>query len=203
MVRYLVATVALVMLSGCGHRQTNYVPSAKGMSWAQAAAVVERGFHEDYGPQRAQSVLVTEKAVVLADGSITRGSYAATALPVYGAAVVVGSSNSKTIAAGQHIYFDTLLPALVLKKKMRENRYAVIIRQSPGFTARRVFLRSERSAQDFADALEALRASAPAAVVGSAVPSKEQYKRQLLEKLQAEQPSYEEYTRRMREIEAM
>jgi hypothetical protein len=127
------------------------------MNWEQAVAVVERGFHEDYGDQRAQSVLVTDRAIILADGSITTGTYAGTAVPVYGAAVVVGSSNSKTVAAGQHIYLDSLMPAMVMQRNGRDNRFAVIIRQEPGITARRVFFRSQASAQRFADALEALR----------------------------------------------
>lgn len=153
----IIFCVVLVwMLSGCGHSRIHYEPRA-GMTWGQAVAVVERGFHEDYGDQHAQSVVVTDKAIILADGNITTGSFAGTAVPVYGSAVVVGSSNSKTVAAGQHIYLDSLMPAMVMKKNGRDNRYAVVIRQQPGVTARRVFFRSQASAKQFADALESLR----------------------------------------------
>lgn len=155
--RMLASLVFMFSLAGCGHSNTGYSPDIGRMSWEQAVAVVERGFHEDYGDQHAQSVLVTDKAIILADGDITTSSFASTAVPVYGAAVVVGSARLKTVAAGQHIYLDSLQPAMVMKKNLRDNRYAVIIRQEPGITARRVFFRTQASAQRFADALETLR----------------------------------------------
>ena len=122
----------------------------------RAVALVERGY-EDYGDRHAQSVLVIDKAIILADGNITTSSTASTALLVYGAAVVEGSVRSKPVSAGQHIYLDSLQSALVLKKSLRDNRYAVCIRQEPGISARRVFFRTQASAQRFADALETLR----------------------------------------------
>lgn len=157
--RSIFAVLMITLLTGCGHSSINYTPRS-GMAWDQAVAVVERGFHEDYGYERAQSVVVTDTAIILADGNITTGSFAGTAVPVYGSAVVVGSSNSRTVAAGQHIYLDSLMPAIVVKKNGRDDRYAVIIRQEPGITARRVFFRSQASAQRFADAIASLRLEA-------------------------------------------
>ncbi|MCU1719408.1 hypothetical protein [Pseudomonas sp. 5P_3.1_Bac2] len=204
MLKALVSSLAIVLLAGCGHSNIGYSPSAGNMTWDQAVAIVERGFHEDYGDQKTQSILITDKAIVLSDGSITTGSYSGTAIPVYGAAVVIGASNSKTIAAGQHIYLDTLLPSMVMKKNMREGRFAVIIRQSPGFTARRVFFRTQSSAEIFSDALEVLRAGhgVPIHQENTAL-SKDQYKQQLIQQLNNDSPPYEEYVRRMREIESM
>jgi hypothetical protein len=204
MLKALFFSLCLALLAGCGHSNTEYSPAAGSMTWDQAIAVVERGFHEDYGDQRAQSVLVTDKAIVLSDGNITTGSYTGTAIPVYGTAVVIGASNSKTVAAGQHIYLDALLPSMVMKKNMREGRYAVIIRQSPGFTARRVFFRTQSSAQTFADALEVLRTGKVTQVrAEDPTITKEQYKQKLIQQLNNESPPYEEYVRRMRLIEAM
>ncbi|MDZ4190400.1 MAG: hypothetical protein U1D65_00115 [Pseudomonas sp.] len=161
MLRAICFALVAAVLSGCGHSQINYSPRPS-MTWEQAVAVVERGFHEDYGKERAQSVVVTDKAIVLADGNITTGNFAGSAVPVYGSAVIVGTSNAKTIAAGQHIYLDSLMPAMVMKKNGRENRYAVIVRQEPGITARRVFFRSQAAAQNFADALASLKSASSA-----------------------------------------
>ena len=57
-------------------------------------------------------------------------------------------------------YLDSLMPAIVMKKNGRDDRYAVIIRQEPGNTARRVFFRSQASAPRFADAIASLKREA-------------------------------------------
>lgn len=160
--RIIIAACLLVLVAGCGHSPINYTPSPPStMTWERATSIIERGFHEDYGDQRPQSVLVTDQAIILADGNITTGSHAGTAVPVYGAAVIVGTSTATTVAAGQHIYLDSLQPSIVVKRNGRDHRYAVIIRTDPGFTARRVFFRSAQRAQEFADALEYVRRADP------------------------------------------
>lgn len=160
MLRACMTLLITAILAGCGHSQINYTSSPNRISsWEHAVSVIERGFYEDYGDQKAQAVQVTDEAIILADGNITTSSHAGTAVPVYGAAVLVGSTKSKTVAAGQRIYINSLLPALVMRKNLRDNRYAVIIRQEPGFTARRVYFRSQTMAQEFADALAFLRQS--------------------------------------------
>lgn len=198
------------VLYGCGHSQTHYAPSARqGMTWDRAVSVIERGFYEDYGKERPESVHVTNEAIILSDGSITTAQHAGTAVPVYGAAVLVGSTSAKTIAAGQRIYLNSLAPAIVLKRNARDNRYAVIIRTNPGVTSRRVFFRTEQRAEEFADALEFVRMSGRAAgesrsneSIAPSAMSKEQYKQIQIERLMQENLPYEEYVRRMREIEA-
>lgn len=158
MLRACIALLITMVVAGCGHSQINYTPSPNRVtSWERAVSVIERGFYEDYGDQKVQAVQVTDEAIVLADGNITTSSHAGTAVPVYGAAVLVGSTTSKTVSAGQRIYINSLMPAMVMKKNLRDNRYAVIIRQEPGFTARRVYFRSQALAQEFADALAFLR----------------------------------------------
>jgi hypothetical protein len=154
-------TIALVVVfAGCGHSQMRHNPApAPGMTWAKATAIIERGFYEDYGDQKTQSVHVTEEAIILADGSITTGSHYGTAIPTYGSAIVTGNSTAKTVAAGQRIYLDSLQPSLVMKRNGRDSRYAVVIRTEPGITARRIYFRSEARAKEFADAIEYVRRS--------------------------------------------
>ncbi len=200
---------AALLLSGCGHSKTVFTPAPEsGMTWEKAVSVIERGFYEDYGRQKPQAVQVTDQAIVLSDGTVSTAVHSGTAVPVYGAAVLVGSSQVKTVAAGQHIYLASLLPSEVYKRNWRDNRYAVIVRTDPGVTSRRIYFRSERRAEEFADALEYLRLAASGRVSTQAAQSspsgmtKEQYKQQQIRKLMEESPPYEEYTRRMREIES-
>lgn len=157
----IVLLLSVAVLAGCGHSPINHTPTApQGMTRERAAAVVERGFHEDYGRHKPQSVVVTDKAIVLSDGTVTRGIHSGTAaIPVYGVAVGVGATTATTVQAGQHIYLDSLQPAIVSKKQGRDHRFAVTIRQDPGITVRHVFFRSEQRAREFADALEWLRRS--------------------------------------------
>lgn len=203
--------VAALSLVACGHSQIDYTPGARaGMTWERAASIVERGFYEDYGDQKTQAVQITHEAIILSDGSITTGTHAGTAVPVYGAAVVVGSSTSKTVSAGQRIYLSSLQRSIVLKRNGRDHRFAVIVRTEPGITARRIFFREERRAEEFADSLEYLRlavSNVPVASVAAPVPvdgglTPEQYRRGQLERLMQENLSYDEYQRRLKQIEA-
>ena len=202
----------VLILAGCGHSQTQYSPAPRaGMTWDRAVSIIEQGFYEDYGKERPESVKVTPEAIVLADGAITTATHAGTVVPIYGAAAVVGTTSARTVAAGQRIYLSSLQPSIVAKRTGRDNRYAVIVRTAPGVTARRIFFRSEVRAEEFADALEYLRLmrrtgqSESAAVNGSVqtpgVMSKEQYKQVQIQQLMEQNLPYEEYTRRMREIE--
>lgn len=209
--RPLIIASLLAIITGCGHSSINYSPAPRqGVTWDRAVSIIERGFYEDYGDQKAQSVSVTNKAIVIADGLVTKGVHSATAVPVYGAAIVMGSSTAKTVAAGQHIYLDSLQPSIVVKRNGRDNRYAVIVRATPGITARRVFFREERRAKEFADALEYVHQTAitsgaggaPASNNPSRLMTQQQYKRMKLDQLMKESLPYEEYTRRAREIEA-
>lgn len=205
----IIVISAALFLSGCGHSKTSFRPAPEaGMTWEKAVSVIERGFYEDYGRQKPQAVQVTDQAIILSDGTVSTAVHSGTAVPVYGAAVLVGSSQVKTVAAGQHIYLESLLPSEVYKRNGRDNRYAVIVRTDPGVTSRRIYFRSERRAEEFADALEYVRRAAAgristqAAQSPSAAMSKEQYRQQQIRQLMEESPPYEEYTRRMREIEA-
>lgn len=212
MIQRLFLAAVMLAIAACGHSQVDYSPKPRsGMDWPRAASIVERGFHEDYGDQKAQAVAVTDNAIVLSDGNITTVTSAGTAVPVYGAVAVVGTAKSKTVVAGQHIYFDSLLPSMVMKRNGRDNRYAVIVRASPGVTARRVFFRSEARAEEFADALEYLRVAAngrmrPAdGAAGSSARgelTREQYRQLQVNRLMQESIPYGEYVRRLRQIQA-
>lgn len=155
----LVAMLTTVLLVGCAHRPVGYTPSSPaGMTQESAEAVIERAFHEDFRRQ-PEAVQVTEEAIVLSEGFITKSSSTAVAVPVAGSAVGMGSSTSRTKSAAQYIYLDSLLPSVVLKRTGRDHQYAVTIMQEPGVAVRHVYFRTQFRAQEFADALEWLRQS--------------------------------------------
>lgn len=152
----LIASVFL--LTACGHSQIRHTPEpSANMTIERAVSIVERGFYEDYANSKPQAVVISDDAIILSDGSVTTGSSFGSVIPNgYGGGVVAGNSVSKTVAAGQRIYLDSLQPSVIMKKNGRDNRFAVVIRIEPGITSRRIFFRSEQRAKEFADALEYL-----------------------------------------------
>lgn len=207
--KYGILLSFLIFLTGCGHSQINYTPTPPtNMTWDKAVSIVERGFYEDYGEEKTQAVQITEESIILSDGSITTTKGFGTAVPVYGAAIVSTNTTGKTVAAGQRIYLAELQPSVVVKRNGREHRYAVIIRAEPGYTARRVFFRSEDRAKGFADAIAYLHEYAKKKPIANQSASaaqpegltKEKWRRQQLEELQQSGVSYEEYQRRYREL---
>lgn len=145
------------LLAGCGHSQIQYQPSDQQLDWNKAVSVIEQGFYEDYGKQKTQAVAVTSEAIILSDGTISNSVGVGTATPLGGSALIVGSSTTKTVSAGQRIYLNSLGDSMLMKRNGRDHRYAVIVRVKPGATARTVFFRTESQAKNFLDALEYLK----------------------------------------------
>lgn len=158
MMRNILA-IALIctFLVGCGHSQIHYQPSDRNLDWNKAVSIVEQGFYEDYGAQKTQAVAVTSEAIILSDGTISNSVGVSTVSPIAGSALIVGSSTTKTVSAGQRIYLNSLGDSMLMKRNGRDHRYAVIIRIKPGTTARTVFFRTEEQAKKFLDALQYLK----------------------------------------------
>lgn len=197
--------VALFGLSGCGHTMVAYTPTPRaGMDTKQAASIVEQGFYEDYGSEKAQSAMVTPEYIALSNGTVSRGVNIGQASAYNGVVVGLGSTFMTTQEINQRIYYRSVGAIQVYKKNMRDNRYAVIIRTSEGANARRIFFRSESRAEEFADAMEYLKRSyaagtlapqAPAAPAGST-----QSREQQIQQLQQRNLPYEQYQQEYRRI---
>ncbi|MBD9671605.1 hypothetical protein IB275_13565 [Pseudomonas sp. PDM21] len=203
--RKLIAVIAISMLTACGHTQVAYTPSPRaGMDTKQAASIVEQGFYEDYGSEKAQSAMVTPEYIALSNGTVSRGVNVGQASAYNGVVVGLGSTFMTTQEINQRIYYRSVGAIQVYKKNMRDNRYAVIIRTSEGANARRIFFRSESRAEEFADAMEYLKRSyaagtlapqAPAASSGAALSREQQ-----IQQLQQRNLPYEQYQQEYRRI---
>lgn len=197
--------VALIGLSGCGHTMVAYTPTPRaGMDTKQAASIVEQGFYEDYGSEKAQSAMVTPEYIALSNGTVSRGVSVGQASAYNGVVVGLGSTFMTTQEINQRIYYRSVGAIQVYKKNMRENRYAVIIRTSEGANARRIFFRSESRAEEFADAMEYLKRSYAAGTLApqsSAVPTGSTPSReQQIQQLQQRNLPYEQYQQEYRRI---
>lgn len=196
---------AALLLAGCGHTRVDYTPKPRpGMDTQHAASVVEQGFYEDFGKEKAQSAMVTSEYIALSNGTVSRGVNLGQASAYNGVVVGLGSTYMTTQDINQRIYFRSVGEIQVYKKSARENRYAVIIRTVEQTTARRVFFRSESRAEEFADAMEYLKRSyaagtlapqAPPAPVGST-----QSRDQQILQLQQRNLPYEQYQQEYRRI---
>lgn len=155
--KILAMALIYTALAGCGHSQIQYQPSDRNLDWNKAVSIIEQGFYEDYGAQKTQAVAVTSEAIILSDGTISNSVGISTASPIAGSALIVGTSTTKTVSAGQRIYLNSLADSMLMKRNGRDHRYAVIIRIKPGATARSVFFRTEHQAKKFLDALEYLK----------------------------------------------
>ncbi|MDY0190716.1 MAG: hypothetical protein RBR22_08285 [Desulfuromonas sp.] len=163
MYRTLITALICFLLAGCGHSHLQYQPSDRQLNWNKAVAIIEQGFYEDYGKQKTQTVSVTGEAIILSDGTISNSVGVGTATPLGGSALLIGTSTTKTVSAGQRIYLNSLGDSMLMKRNGRDHRYAVIIRIKPGVTSRTVFFRSENQAKQFLDALEYLKKAYAAA----------------------------------------
>ncbi|WP_054908772.1 hypothetical protein [Pseudomonas sp. NBRC 111135] len=196
---------AALLLAGCGHTRVDYTPKPRpGMDTAQAASVVEQGFYEDFGKEKAQSAMVTPEYIALSNGTVSRGVNLGQASAYNGVIVGLGSTYMTTQDINQRIYFRSVGDIQVYKKNARENRYAVIIRTVEQTTARRIFFRSESRAEEFADAMEYLKRSyaagtlaprAPASSSGDALSREQQ-----VQQLQQRNLPYEQYQQEYRKI---
>lgn len=197
--------LAALAIGGCGHTQIAYTPTPRaGMDTKQAASIVEQGFYEDYGSEKAQSAMVTPEYIALSNGTVSRGVNVGQASAYNGVVVGLGSTFMTTQEINQRIYYRSVGAIQVYKKNMRDNRYAVIIRTSEGANARRIFFRSESRAEEFADAMEYLKRSyaagtlapqAPAASSGAALSREQQ-----VQQLQQRNLPYEQYQQEYRRI---
>ena len=203
--RSVAILMLFALLAACGHTRVDYTPKPRpGMDAAQAASVVEQGFYEDYGKEKAQSAMVTSEYIALSNGTVSRGVNLGQASAYNGVVVGLGSTYMTTQDINQRIYFRSVGEIQVYKKNARENRYAVIIRTVEQTTARRVFFRSESRAEEFADAMEYLKRSyaagtlapqAPAAPIGST-----QSRELQIQQLQQRNLPYEQYQQEYRRI---
>lgn len=203
--RSVAILMLFALLAACGHTRVDYTPKPRpGMDAAQAASVVEQGFYEDFGKEKAQSAMVTPEYIALSNGTVSRGVNLGQASAYNGVVVGLGSTYMTTQDINQRIYFRSVGDIQVYKKNARENRYAVIIRTVEQTTARRIFFRSESRAEEFADAMEYLKRSyaagtlapqAPTAPAGPALTRDQQ-----ILQLQQRNLPYEQYQQEYRRI---
>lgn len=157
--KLLAVVMVAVLAAGCGHQRLDYSAQAPtGMKWAEAAAIVEQGFYEDFGKRKAAAALVGEEFITLSDGTISTGQGFAAAVPVGIGAIASGSSTVTTREAGQRLYYRSMGKPSVFKRRMKD-RYAVMVRSVEGANLRVVMFRSLARAEEFANALEYLRTS--------------------------------------------
>lgn len=196
---------AALLLAGCGHTRVDYTPKPRpGMDTQHAASVVEQGFYEDFGKEKAQSAMVTSEFIALSNGTVSRGVNLGQASAYNGVVVGLGSTYMTTQDINQRIYFRSVGEIQVYKKNARENRYAVIIRTIEQTTARRIFFRSESRAEEFADAMEYLKRSYAAGTLAPQAPpapsSSAQSRDQKILQLQQRNLPYEQYQQEYRRI---
>ncbi|MFD2641882.1 hypothetical protein [Pseudomonas japonica] len=161
MFRVLVVVVLGLIAVGCKSQQVGYEPS--GLSFndrAQAIEVIEQGFFEDYSKKaRPQSVLVTDKVIILSDGIISEGAAFGSAVPIGAGALAVGSSKTVTRDAARRIYLNSIGSIPIFKSRTRSSRYAVIIRGQDGQELGSIRTTSLERAKRFADAVVFVKSS--------------------------------------------
>lgn len=156
---WMVALVTLV-LTGCGHRQLDYVAAPPpGMDHEQAVDAVEQGFYEDWSTKaRPQSVVVTDKYILLADGVVSDGSSFGSAAAIGNGAIAASNSRVTTKEMGQRIYWGSIGGVVIYQHKVKKNRFVVIIQSTDGGEIRRINARSLQLAERFGNAIAYLKA---------------------------------------------
>lgn len=151
----LLAVAAFSLIAGCGSQRLNYSPAISHInSREQAVEVIEQTFYEDYSKKfRPQSVVVTDKVILLSDGVISEGTAVGGAVPVGSAAIAVGSSKTVTKDATRRIYLNSIGDIAVFEKRGKSNRFVVVIRGSDGGTLATVRSTRLERAKLFADAI--------------------------------------------------
>ncbi|WP_060483354.1 hypothetical protein [Pseudomonas sp. NBRC 111119] len=149
-------------LAGCGSQRLSYVPSAAAFNDRQQAIdFVEQSFFEDYGKKfRPQSIVITDKVIILSDGVISEASGLVSAVPLGAGAIAAGSSRSLTKDASRRIYLSSIEGISIYQRRGRSNRFTVIIRGNDGHELGSIRTGSLVRAQRFADALTYLKYSA-------------------------------------------
>ncbi|MFJ4347811.1 hypothetical protein [Pseudomonas sp. NPDC089401] len=161
-IKWCAAILLAVAMSGCGSQRLSYAPSAAQFSDRQQAAdFVEQSFFEDYGKKfRPQSVLITDRVIILSDGVISEATGFASAAPLGTGAIAAGSSRSVTRDASRRIYLSSIDDISIYQKRGRSSRFTVIIRGADGRELGSIRTGSLDRAQRFSDALTYLKASA-------------------------------------------
>lgn len=157
--RVLLALGVALVLGGCGSQRMDYSPAGSHIgSREQAVEVIEQAFFEDYSKKsRPQSVLVTDKVIVLSDGLISEGTAIGSAVPIGAGAIAVGSSRTVTRDAARRIYLNSIGDVSVFEKRGRSNRFVVVIRGTDGGTLATVRSTRLERAKLFADAIMYLK----------------------------------------------
>ncbi|MEE1924412.1 hypothetical protein V0R50_22655 [Pseudomonas sp. 148P] len=157
--KLLLTAAAAVLIAGCGSKRLDYSPAGSHISSRQQAVeVIEQTFFEDYSKKsRPQSVLVTEKVIVLSDGVISEGTAIGSAVPIGAGAIAVGSSKTVTRDAARRIYLNSIGDVSVFEKRGRSNRFVVVIRGIDGGTLATVRSTRLDRAKLFADAITYLK----------------------------------------------
>ncbi|MGM7282615.1 hypothetical protein ABRY74_12320 [Pseudomonas guariconensis] len=162
-VKWCAAILLSLLVAGCGSQRLSYAPSAAHFSdCQQAAEVVEQAFFEDYGKKfRPQSVLITDKVIILSDGVISEASGFASAAPLGAGAIAAGSTRSVTKDANRRIYLNSIDNISIYQKRARSSRFTVIIRGHDGRELGSIRTGSLERAQRFSDALVYLKTVKP------------------------------------------
>ncbi|MCE0914709.1 hypothetical protein [Pseudomonas sp. NMI760_13] len=147
------------LMTGCGSQRLIYSPSAAHFDDRQHAVdFVEQAFFEDYGKKfRPQSVLITDKVIILSDGVISEATGFASAAPLGSGAIAAGSSRSVTKDASRRIYLSSIDEISIYQKRGRSNRFTVVIRGEDGRELGSIRTGSLERAQRFSDALTYLK----------------------------------------------
>lgn len=162
-VKWCAAILLSLLVAGCGSQRLSYAPSAAHFSdRQQAAEVVEQAFFEDYGKKfRPQSVLITDKVIILSDGVISEASGFASAAPLGAGAIAAGSTRSVTKDANRRIYLNSIDNISIYQKRARSSRFTVIVRGHDGRELGSIRTGSLERAQRFSDALVYLKTIKP------------------------------------------
>ncbi|MNJ37882.1 hypothetical protein D3C77_327180 [compost metagenome] len=151
------AGIALLVavLAGCGSQRLAYTPSGSHIAdRAHAVEVIEQAFFEDYSKKsRPQSVLVTDKVIILSDGVISQGSSVGSAVPIGTGALAVGNSTVVTREASRRIYLNSIGEVTLYQKRGRSNRFVVIVRAIDGSPLASIRTFSLDRAKQFSDAI--------------------------------------------------
>nr|WP_314872096.1 hypothetical protein [uncultured Pseudomonas sp.] len=161
-IKWCAGILLSVAISGCGSQRLNYAPSAAQFSERQQAVdVVEQSFYEDYGKKfRPQSVLITDKVIILSDGVVSEATGFSSAAPLGAGVIASGSSRSVTKDASRRIYLSSIDEVSIYQKRGRASRFTVIIRGVDGRELGSIRTGSLERAQRFSDALTYLKSSA-------------------------------------------
>lgn len=151
-----------LLMAGCGSQRLTYSPSAAHFGDRQQAIdFVEQAFFEDYGKKfRPQSILITDKVIILSDGVISEATGFASAAPIGAGAIAAGSSRSVTKNASRRIYLNSIDDISIYQKRGRASRFTVVIRGQDGRELGSIRTGSLERAQRFGDALIYLKTSA-------------------------------------------